>query len=100
MGGATRQNHRMRNSSLLAQPVIGFVSKVGKTPVSKELRCDTLRSCFVGNVFRTVLAKLCMGSFAVGFRPSTTGTIEAVLLIQFQQSARGSHDTHFRQSTL
>ena len=100
MSGTTRQNHRMRNSSLRAQPVIGFVCKVCKTPVSKEVRRDTLRCGFVGNVFRTVLAKLCMGSLAIGFGPGTTGTIEAALLIQFQQSACSTHNTHFRQGAL
>ena len=62
----------MCDAPLRAQPLIRLLREIGNTPLSKELRRDTLRRRFIRNVFRPVFTELKMRALAIRLRPRAT----------------------------
>ena len=55
---AATKNHRMRNASLFAQPIVRLFPKISDAPVAEEFRCDTFGCRFVSNMLGAVFTKL------------------------------------------
>ena len=85
----------MGDPSLLIQPKIRLLRKVGHAPLRKQFRRRAFFRRFVSHMLRALFAKFEMRSFPIGFRPRAARAIDAVLLIQLQQGPRAAHDAHF-----
>ena len=100
MRGVFVQDQRLRQTSLLSQPVIRLLGKIRHAPLLEKLRRQTFGCGFIGNVLRAVLTKLCMRTFPVRLGPGTAGTIKAAHLIELQQRARAAHRSHLSPGSL
>ena len=81
MSRASAKHHRVCDSTLFTEPVIGFVGQISHTPLSEKLRSYTFGRGFVGHVLGAILAKLNMRSVTIRFRPGTTWTIKTIFLV-------------------
>src|SRR6266496_692648 len=97
MIAAFAQDHRMSDPTLLIEPVVGLLRKLGNIPLLEKLRRGALCCGFIRDVLGPFFAELEMRAFTVRFGPGATGAVNSLLLIQLQKSARASHDTHLTE---
>ena len=95
MIAAATQNHRSRQSSLVAQPVIRLEREIGDTPRAKELRCAALGSRFLRNRFDAVFAILIERAIVIRIGPCATWAVDSVKLIEARKSGNAAHEPRF-----
>jgi hypothetical protein len=61
----------------------------------EEFGRDPPGSRLVSDMLGAIFAKLGVGTFAIRFRPGTTGTIESTFLVQVQEGPQSTANTHF-----
>src|ERR1041385_5118415 len=89
--------HRMRDPTLLLEPAIAPAEKIRNGVLCEELRIRAGEGGFARDGLRAVLAELRGLSIAVRIRPRTARTIETVLLVQFEERAKRSPDSHLAE---
>lgn len=90
---ALGQIHRLRDASLLAEPVAAAGGEVGEGVRGEEVRGDAAQGGFLGDGFGAVLAEF-GGVPLVAFGPGAAGAVEAVLLVDLEEGLRGAADAH------
>ena len=100
MGCSRGQDHRVRQSTLLAEPVIGLAFEVGDRVLGEEFGCDRAKRCFLGNGFRSVLAELGGLAMPGSLRPRTPRAVEAVTLVEPGERSGGPQGSHLLDSSL
>lgn len=91
--GALGQVHGLGDAALLAQPVPGASGEVGERVLREEVRGDPAQRGFLGDGLGAVLAEFGGVSF-VAFGPGAARAVEAVLLVDLEQGARGAGEAH------
>ncbi len=91
-------DHRMGQSALLPEPVVGVLQQFGHGVGGKEIRIDGARGRLFSHRFRTVLAELGWLAVSGSFWPRATGAVEPVPLIQPGQGSCGPDRTHLLES--
>ncbi|GAA3107596.1 hypothetical protein GCM10020254_61870 [Streptomyces goshikiensis] len=91
--GALGQVHGLGDAALLAQPVAGAAGEVGERVLREELRGDPAQRGLLGDGLGAVLAEFGGVSF-VAFGPGAARAVEAVLLVDLEQGARGACEAH------
>src|SRR6185369_12577339 len=97
--GAAMEQHRMCDSSLRAEPLIGLLCEIRDAPLFEELGRDALRRRLIGNMLGAVFTKLETRTFAIGLGPRTARTIHAALLVDLQQRAHTTNEPHLRRDS-
>src|SRR5512132_3517422 len=92
------QHHGMREPALLIQPEVRLRGQISHAPLLKELGSNVRAGGFVGHVLRAFFAELKVRALAIWFRPGTTGTVNAILLIELKQGARPADHAHLAES--
>src|SRR5262249_37837164 len=67
------------------------------TPLFKEFGRETPVRCFISNVFCSLFAELKIRSVPIRFRPGTSGTLNALVLIDLQERAGSANDAHLTE---
>jgi hypothetical protein len=98
MAGA--QNHRMGETALVAEPVIGLSRQVSDAPRAEELRCATLCRRLFCNRLDAIFAVFVQRSMLVGIRPGAAGAIESIKLIEVRKSGNAPGDSGLAKNKL
>src|SRR3712207_4677453 len=88
------------DAPLLAEPEVGLAREVCDAPLAEEVWRDASRRGLFGDGLRAVLAELRVRALAVGVGPRAARTVEAVLLVQAQERARPTNQTHLSRDVL
>ena len=94
-------DHRMRDASLLAEPVFGPRVEIVDAVSREELRRGPRGGCFLGDCLGAVLAEL--GGVAVArvrVGPRAAHAVETLGLIEIEECPRGAHRAHVAQCSL
>ena len=85
----------MGDPALLPQPVVGALGQVREAVSREELRTHASTGGFLGHGLGAVLAELRgVAVIRIGVRPGTALTVEPVDLVELEQAARGTGQTH------
>ena len=96
--GTGPQHHRLGQTSLLGQPILGFPGEFGDGIFGEELARHRAAGGLLGDGFGAVLAEF--GEFAAAglLRPGAPGAVEAVSLVDFGPRRDGAYRAHLGQA--
>jgi len=92
---AFAQDHRLRETPLAVKPKVRLLGQFPHAPFGEKLRRNSFSCGFISDVFCAFFTEFEMRAFSVRFGPSTSWTVDALLLVELQQRSRPANYAHF-----
>ena len=93
MRRARAEDHRFGEPALLFKPIVRLFGQLGDGVTGEKLGRQSAVVRLVCDSLRAVFAEVERRTLAIGFRPGTSGAINAALLVDFKQRQCAAHES-------